>query len=441
MISNKFSNWTFTRGGACVRMALQQSITTKQLSAPILQPQSETSNLHSATDPKNLANPLTSKRRYFTINHSPKYSDDSEDISDAEDPEWVPEAKSPKWTIPFGTIPVQSPSIEITCSENADDLDSSTDDDPIVPNENPVNVYNSSTKLSQRRINYLARMQGQLYKGIKKTAEGKRTYSTIKQPKAILPRGCKPSCKKNKQTHCDEFTDKDRQIIFDGVWKMDWNQKRVFISSNVDSDKPAEKTTIAEQSRRKRTLTYHLKREDKRIRICKSMLLSTTGIGEWQLLQWTQESSDGVGTQTSSLLQTTPNRKHEKNAINRQFVKDFIGDLPKLPSHYCRSSTSRLYLQPDIPSFAKLYERYIEYCADKSIASVSMRIFNEIIDEEKVSIFHPRKDQCEVCCGHDTGNVSEEVYNLNHIEKKNKPEKKRLEIKKELFRMSVKSLR
>ncbi|KAK6191485.1 hypothetical protein SNE40_003161 [Patella caerulea] len=94
-------------------------------------------------------------------------------------------------------------------------------------------------------------MQGQLYMGIKKTAEGKRTYSTIKQPKAILPRGCKPSCKKNKQTLCDEFTDEDQQIIFDGVWKMDWNQKGVFISSNVDYDKPAEKKTIAEQSRRK----------------------------------------------------------------------------------------------------------------------------------------------------------------------------------------------
>ncbi|KAK6191486.1 hypothetical protein SNE40_003162 [Patella caerulea] len=99
-------------------MALQQSITTKEPSAPIFQPQSETSaNLYSsASDPKNLANPSTTKHLCFTINHSQNNSSDSEDISDAEDLEWVPEAKSPKWTLPFETIPAQSPSIEISLS-------------------------------------------------------------------------------------------------------------------------------------------------------------------------------------------------------------------------------------------------------------------------------------------------------------------------------------
>jgi len=44
-----------------------------------------------------------------------------------------------------------------------------------------------------------------------------------------------------------------------------------------------------------------------------------------------------------------------------------------------------------------------------------MNIFNE----KNLSLFSPKKDQCDLCCGHKTGNINDEEWH-KHIENKNR---------------------
>lgn len=44
--------------------------------------------------------------------------------------------------------------------------------------------------------------------------------------------------------------------------------------------------------------------------------------------------------------------------LRRETMKLFLDEIPKLPSHYCRQSSSKLYLQSDIRSHAQLYQLY-----------------------------------------------------------------------------------
>ncbi|KAF0721887.1 Uncharacterized protein FWK35_00025934, partial [Aphis craccivora] len=76
-------------------------------------------------------------------------------------------------------------------------------------------------------------------------------------------------------------------------------------------------------------------------------------------------------------------------------VRNFLNEIPKVPSHYCRKRSSRLYLTPDL-SIANLYEIYSK---KENSEAVNMNVFRKIFKEFEppLAIFLPKKDQCAVC--------------------------------------------
>lgn len=55
---------------------------------------------------------------------------------------------------------------------------------------------------------------------------------------------------------------------------------------------------------------------------------------------------------------------------------------------------------------------------------VSQWLFDQIFIEKKLSIFLPKKDQCNVCCSFNVGNISEGEYR-EHISKKDRARKEK----------------
>lgn len=109
----------------------------------------------------------------------------------------------------------------------------------------------------------------------------------------------------------------------------------------------------------------------------------------------------------------------------RQEIRNFFEKLPKLHSHYCRASTSKLYLEPIFKSYSEVYEIYkkeVEMPSGKDVFVAEMKKLN-------IDIFQPRKDQCDLCFSHNLGHVDDETYN-KHIEEKNNARREK-EIDKE----------
>lgn len=77
-------------------------------------------------------------------------------------------------------------------------------------------------------------------------------------------------------------------------------------------------------------------------------------------------------------------------AVNR-----FLSKFPKVPSHYCRARSNRLYLSPDL-SMQKLHELYSE---KNENAPISYKVFCNLFHhfEPPLAIFEPKKDQCSTC--------------------------------------------
>lgn len=49
-------------------------------------------------------------------------------------------------------------------------------------------------------------------------------------------------------------------------------------------------------------------------------------------------------------------------------------------------------------------------CKEKKMKALSRPILCEELQKMNLSLFKPRKDQCDLCVGYDEGNVDEDIY-------------------------------
>lgn len=262
------------------------------------------------------------------------------------------------------------------------------------------------------RKNQRRRQEGAAYKGLGKVESGKWKYS-IPRPERKLNPPCNCALSKRKsKIQCSEFSEVTRQNIFEKFWRLKWPEKKVFVKMLVDVKRPADtKNKQHDVSRRNKTLIFHLKKEELRIRVCKTMFLNTLGIKQWTVLHWVDEhKNEGNGDEKQR-------QKIKRHSEGRVQIKEFLNMLPKVESHYCRSSTTKLYLEPIWRSKTNVFREYEKYCIEKNIKSLKYKVFEDVFNELNLSIFMPKKDQCDICIGFSTSNVSKERYDLHQKRK------------------------
>ena len=240
-----------------------------------------------------------------------------------------------------------------------------------------------------------------------------RSKKSDKIPARSLGRRC--SCKKGGY-QCMEIGDDDREKIFKYVWSLTWEQKRTFVTSLIEKDDVARRTVslVSESEvgvfRKQNTFSYFLKAPGgQRKKVCRNFFLSTTGLRRWCVRDWIMNERSTRKVREQGLSSRKADRKF--------CVDEFFNLLPRLPSHYCRASSSKLYLEPLFQSFADVYNLYLTKCKEKHRRPLSRQVLKKIFDELNLALFHPRKDQCDVCVGYNCGNVDEQVW-LMHRERK-----------------------
>nr|XP_008279400.1 PREDICTED: uncharacterized protein LOC103356868 [Stegastes partitus] len=141
------------------------------------------------------------------------------------------------------------------------------------------------------------RMEGKAYVSKRK----KDGEIVTKQPRAMGPRCTSDACRKASNRLCNDITDEARRRVFDDFWqRMNWSQRKLHVAAQVDRD-PVERSRAAGlQSRRSVSLRYHLMVDGKRKQVCKNMFLSTLGVGEWSVLNWTQRGATKKSNENKS---------------------------------------------------------------------------------------------------------------------------------------------
>ncbi|KAF6206684.1 hypothetical protein GE061_017920 [Apolygus lucorum] len=199
----------------------------------------------------------------------------------------------------------------------------------------------------------------------------------------------------------------------------------------TDSKESPEKPAKPKSS----SYAYYLKFNDEKVRVCQTTFLNTFGPKYSQVRYWLNSHSK-LGKTPSTEAQDNFNSTNIEEAVSHDLIQgpksggdimnqttleenmerrkklllEFLSEIPKLPSHYCRESTNRQYLQTDITSMNQFYILYKEWCNTKQSQVLSRFTFDRKCKELRLSLFTPKKDQCDICTSYKHHNVAKEKY-------------------------------
>ena len=246
----------------------------------------------------------------------------------------------------------------------------------------------------KRNVDKAKRMRGEAYNGIVYSREKGKTKEV---PKNAINLGARCGGKicdmqDSKTVRCSRISDESRQKLFDMFWKeLDWDQRRIYVCSMVDVvPKKETKKGEGQESRRSCSLHYHLKVEDQRIRVCTKMFQNTLQIPHRTIIYWLDKGKDGMirSTKYSPMQERTKGKNaHDKERV--RLANIFVDQLDKVPSHYCRKSSTKKYLWPyDFKSAQDVYTNYCKWIEENHNNSqpLSATTFKSILKEENIEI-------------------------------------------------------
>lgn len=322
-----------------------------------------------------------------------------------------------------------------TAIEETSGDDSTYDPDIDFAEDSADNEANKISKKSRKRdvhfweatANKVKRQKGDEYFGRKKGNDNTWKYEIRRPKRQLKPRCSCSNSLKEKGIKCRSVSEDHRKQIFTKFWNMSWNEKRLYVRMLTNVKIPERKRDRKEmdKSRRSASLEYNLKIGNNMIRVCKTMFLNTLSVGEWSVLNWSKDNhmsiednenlNDVTDGETKDILKSRRMLKKESDNLN-----EFLDTLPKIESHYCRASTKKLYLEPLWLSKTALYEFYKnDWCLQKNINPMSITRFKQVFIAKNLSLFRPKKDECDICAAFKHNNIEEDVYQ-NHINKKKK---------------------
>ncbi|KAK7101154.1 hypothetical protein V1264_023990 [Littorina saxatilis] len=203
---------------------------------------------------------------------------------------------------------------------------------------------------------------------------------------------------------------------------MDWGQRKTYVASLVDFVPTKQQGKPG--TRRRGTLTYHLRIRGDKIQVCKAMFQNTLDIGEWSVRNWVTTSHEVHGMLKSPSTRTQHPNTAAAKEDKVQTARNFLESLAKLPSHYCRKQSQKMYLETVIESRTKLNALFQQYCDDNGKQRVSRQVLIREMKDMNIAIHKPKKDECNVCCAYKYGNIPEHEYQV-HIQRKNEARKEK----------------
>lgn len=121
------------------------------------------------------------------------------------------------------------------------------------------------------------------------------------------------------------------------------------------------------------------------------------------------------------------------NPTARDYAKDFLYSLSKVPSHYCRSSSNKQYIEPEFASLWELHRKYTKKFQSENKPRLKITQFTLMFERMNLCLFKPKKDVCDVCCGYEARTI-DEVYYADHIKRRKMQELQKSQINREQYR-------
>ncbi|CAG9831092.1 unnamed protein product [Diabrotica balteata] len=229
----------------------------------------------------------------------------------------------------------------------------------------------------------------------KKNVAKKRRFEN-KAPTFMDSTKCRLNCSAN-------ISEERRVVLCQNFWALDFNRRKDFILSNVDSHRPIRIKSNPSGKKRPRTDSkeFYFNLDDTKLRVCKAFFTKTLCISKEVVEHAFLNKGEGkIFTGFNKRGRGPPKNKTNIDDIER--VKQHIESFPVMESHYTRISTKRKYLDCKL-SINKMYSMYKKLCEHDGTSVVSSITYRRIFcNNYNYSFFTPTKDQCQLCTQYKT---------------------------------------
>lgn len=134
-------------------------------------------------------------------------------------------------------------------------------------------------------------------------------------------------------------------MLFERFWALNtWKERQIYITTLVTKVDIKQRKVAEERSRRHTSFAYYLKLEEgQAIKVCQALFASTFSLLARTIREWLNKDPvipdpDEQATVSPLGPKSGPHARLETD--ERDFLMDWLKDLPTVDSHYCRSTES-----------------------------------------------------------------------------------------------------
>lgn len=232
-------------------------------------------------------------------------------------------------------------------------------------------------------------------------------YTSVKTKQQVKARELKPRCKGTAcRKQCSKITDEQRSQIFRAFWDLgELILQREFVVRHIRSTDTKRKTKLSAESRRTQTLQYTLTVNQQIMPVCKVFFHNTLGISE-QISKTALKKKLATGVLEGEKRGGKISEKVKaREKTIREEIQKHMDRFPRVESHYCRSSSSKEYLHPDLTK-PRMYNMFLEVWGPRPNPP-SYSLYRTVFKDNNLSFHRPKKDQCTLCLMYRQGNPSE----------------------------------
>lgn len=185
--------------------------------------------------------------------------------------------------------------------------------------------------------------------------------------------------------------------LFTQFYKSSYNDQSAILSSCIDITTPARRL-VDHESKKKFTYKYSVNLLGRKFEVCKAGLMDIFKVTSSRLrtLQHKMEQGELLPKDRRGVHH---NRPHQVSEEVKQNIRNHINMFPTYETHYARKDGDplRLYLAPEL-SIGKMYDLYIEYARENTLAECEKWIYRDIFKSEfKLRFGNPKLDSCDNC--------------------------------------------
>lgn len=243
----------------------------------------------------------------------------------------------------------------------------------------------------QCNVNQINRSHGKQYKSKDGTHRPAKTLRRIQC-------NCKFNCSRNVDVH-------QQQSAFDRYWSLPNTEKQYYFAQCINKSAPNKRQRPDYKGKKNVSMEFQLivgSDDCTTIRVCKEFFMGTFDISNSQIKTHCK-NMDHSGT-LKPKVRKTPATKIPDEKI--EDIINHINSFPRIESHYCRSTTQRLYLDPAL-SIRKMYALYREKCTSTGKTAVKLWKYEQVFSTKFNLGFHaPRKDICDKCKQYQASNAA-----------------------------------